>query len=84
MAKPTFSTDGVDLYLGDSAVVVPDLGDVDLLATDPPYGVAFQSNWRSDGEKFDVMQRDRGEVDVVGILKVGCGECGGSWTLRPC
>ena len=65
---PTFSAGGVDLYLGDSAVIVPTLTiDADLLATDPPYGVAYQSNFRSNG--FDVMLGDKGEVDVPDIIR---------------
>jgi site-specific DNA-methyltransferase (adenine-specific) len=67
---PTFSAPGVDLFLGDSAAILPDLDlAFDLIATDPPYGVEFRSNRREATEKFEVMQGDRGEVDVAAILR---------------
>lgn len=60
----------VTLYLGDAREIVPTLtGEVDLLATDPPYGIKYQSNF--SGEKFDVIHGDSGEVDVPAIL-VAC------------
>jgi len=34
------------LYLGDAKQIVPTLGVVDSLASDPPYGMAFRSNHR--------------------------------------
>ena len=43
--KPTWSNDRCDLYLADARDVLPTIGKVGLLCTDPPYGVAFKSNW---------------------------------------
>lgn len=37
--KPTISTDKYELYLGDCLDVLPHLDPVDLLLTDPPYGI---------------------------------------------
>ena len=34
------------LYLGDCAEILPTLGQFDAVVTDPPYGMAFQSNYR--------------------------------------
>lgn len=68
--RPDFSAPGVDLYLGDSAVIVPELEQTfDLLVTDPPYNVEYQSGRRTATEKFEVMEGDRGEVDVAQILR---------------
>ena len=39
--KPTWSNDRCDLYLADARDVLPTIGKVGLLCTDPPYGVAF-------------------------------------------
>lgn len=39
--------EGVTLYLGDCREVLPTLGRIDAVVTDPPYGMAFQSNYRS-------------------------------------
>lgn len=36
------------LYLGDYLEVLPTLGKVDAVVTDPPYGMAFQSNHRAE------------------------------------
>lgn len=56
------------LYLGDAAIVVPTLDDVDLLATDPPWNVAYESSYRR-ASSFGVIHGDRGEVDVNAILR---------------
>lgn len=67
--KPTYEMPGVRLYFGDSAEVIPSLSDkFDLLVTDPPYGVAYQSSWREKDDQFDVIHGDRGEVDVAALL----------------
>lgn len=59
----------VTLYLGDAAEIVPTLSEtVDLIATDPPWGVNFQSGYRTSIPKYDVIHGDRGEVDVPAIL----------------
>lgn len=39
------------LYLGDAREVVPGLGALDCIVTDPPYGMKFQSNYRTDQHK---------------------------------
>ncbi len=64
---PTFEGFGVSLYLGNAAEIVPQLtNDVDLLATDPPYGVSYQSNYRKD--PTPIIDGDRGDVDVSAII----------------
>lgn len=39
--------EGVTLYLGDCREVLPTLGRVDAIVTDPPYGMSFRSNHRA-------------------------------------
>jgi site-specific DNA-methyltransferase (adenine-specific) len=39
--------EGVTLYCGDCREIVPALGRLDAVVTDPPYGMAFQSNHRT-------------------------------------
>ena len=34
------------LYLGDCLEILPTLGEVDAVVTDPPYGIGFRSNYR--------------------------------------
>lgn len=36
------------LYLGDCREILPTLGQVDAVITDPPYGMAYQSNYRTE------------------------------------
>jgi DNA modification methylase len=36
------------LYLGDAREIVPTLGGIDCIISDPPYGMAFQSNHRAE------------------------------------
>lgn len=43
------------LYLGDCRDILPSLGDVALgVCSDPPYGVAFQSNWNGEFGKCTI------------------------------
>lgn len=41
-------------------------GQCDLLCTDPPYGVKWESGWRA--ESFGQLQGDDGTLDVPGLL----------------
>lgn len=34
------------LYLGDCREILPSLGEIDAVVTDPPFGMSFQSNYR--------------------------------------
>ena len=54
------------LYLGDCREILPTLPKVDACITDPPYGMAFQSNFRT-------VQHDRiANDDDVGLLAWAC------------
>ncbi len=46
MNKPYFESEGVKLYHGDCLEILPTPGSVDAVVTDPPYGMAFVSNYR--------------------------------------
>ena len=50
--KPTWESEGVQLYLGDCLQIMPELAGVDAVVTDPPYGIGYQSAWRTDSERF--------------------------------
>jgi DNA modification methylase len=69
---PYYESDRVRLYLADAREVLPTLapGSVDLLCTDPPYGVEWESNWDPDGRatKWGPIAGDDGCLDVVAIL----------------
>lgn len=55
-----------ELLHGDCMEVMPGLGPVDAVVTDPPYGMAFVSNYRK--EKYKAIENDR----CVGLLKWAC------------
>ena len=46
MTEPVRIGDAI-LYLGDCLEILPTLGKVDAVVTDPPYGMGFQSNHRA-------------------------------------
>lgn len=54
------------LYLGDCLEILPELGDIDSLVTDPPYGMDFRSNHRA--EKHKAIANDSG----VELLRWAC------------
>jgi len=49
----------VTLYCGDCLMILPELPKVDAVVTDPPYGIAFQSAWRTERAlRFDRIVND--------------------------
>ena len=64
MSKPYYQKDGITIYNGDCAEILPELERFDLLLTDPPYGIG------EDGG----AQRTRGSRKTNGI-KAGWDKC---------
>lgn len=57
------------LYCGDCREVLPTLGRVDAVVTDPPYGIGYKSHLANLGaQEFDEIANDRGELDLRPIL----------------
>jgi site-specific DNA-methyltransferase (adenine-specific) len=57
------------LILGDCRDILPTLGRVDAVVTDPPYGIAYKSHLANLGaQEFDEIANDRGELDLRPIL----------------
>ena len=48
---PFYEQDGITIYHGRAEVVLPTLSPVDLLATDPPYGIGADSRQRNRANK---------------------------------
>lgn len=65
---PYYQDDSCTIYHGDSRKVLPELtaNCSDLMVTDPPYGMDFQSNRRMD--KLDKIEGDDGSLDVPAAL----------------
>jgi DNA modification methylase len=72
--KPDYEANGVRLYCGDCLEIIGDLEGVDLVLTDPPYGIGLESH----GQRF-VQQRARmrklvgDESQALGSMALG--EC---------
>ncbi len=60
------------LYLGDCLEIMPTLGKVDAVVTDPPYGMQFRSNHRRDrhdaivGDDFLPIERIKAALQLAG------------------
>ena len=63
------------LMCGDSTSIdaverLMDGNKADMVFTDPPYGVSYQSNMRTQSEKFDVIKNDDVILDIVPIIEI--------------
>jgi site-specific DNA-methyltransferase (adenine-specific) len=67
--RPYFEHDGISVYLGDCREVLPALGldgAVDLVLTDPPYGIRDKAAfWRAGGDRVE-DNADEGWNAIVG------------------
>jgi DNA modification methylase len=70
MLKPYYEGGGITIYHGDCREVLPSLGAVDLVLTDPPYGIGADKNLRANKQHGAAVapSRDYGR---------------GSWDDRP-
>lgn len=66
---PYYEQDGIVIYHGDCLSWLRESSPecVDLVLTDPPYGVSWESNRR--GASFGPISGDDGQLDVLGILR---------------
>lgn len=53
------------LYLGDCRDILPTLPKVDAVITDPPYGIAYVSDWRKRGSTEMLANDDTAPTDAV-------------------
>ncbi len=59
------------LYLGDCLDILPALGKVDAVVTDPPYGIGYKTNLTKKGARsFDKMINDDGKLDIRFIFNL--------------
>lgn len=47
--QPYYESDGITIYHGGCRLIIPWLDAVDLILTDPPYGISHQTNYASRG-----------------------------------
>lgn len=62
--KPYYDKDGITIFNADCREVLPTLGVFDLLLTDPPYGMEFQSNYRKVKHE-KIANDDELPLDVI-------------------
>jgi len=60
------------LYLGDCRDILPTLGKVDAVVTDPPYGIDYESTLGNLGaQKFSKIANDDGFLDLTDFFEAG-------------
>ena len=65
--KPYYDHDGITIYHGDCREVMPSLSEVDLVLTDPPYGIpAGSAFWRRNGTAIEDDRDETHNVEVEG------------------
>ena len=75
--KPYYESGGITIYHGDCRDVLPSLCTVDLVLTDPPYGMAWQSSYRTATPQFERIAGDD-TIDTswmeatFALLREGC------------
>jgi len=69
MCGDSTSIDAVDKLMAGSKA--------DMVFTDPPYGVSYQSNMRTKSDKFDVIKNDDVFLDVAPIIEA----CSTGWVF---
>ena len=52
LPKPYYEEDGIKIFNADCRDILPHLEPVDLVLTDPPYGIDYQSAWRTDKSQW--------------------------------
>jgi len=74
--KPYYDHAGITIYHGDCREILPTLQKVDLVLTDPPYGIGIAAN--PFRQKHEKMSWDDKPADAEGID--GC-RVGGDWVI---
>lgn len=61
LPKPYYRDEraGIVIYNGDAQAIVPDLPPTDIVLTDPPYGMDYQSAWRTDWQRKEKIHGDK-------------------------
>jgi len=64
LPKPYYSEPGITIYCGDCRDILPHLEPVDIIISDPPYGMNFQSNHRAE-KHMKIIGDDALPVDLI-------------------
>ena len=71
LPKPYYEHDGQTIYLGDCRDILPELPKVDLVLTDPPYGINYDTSHSKykDGIARSVVVGDAEPFDPTPLLR---------------
>ncbi len=58
MSKPYYEDSAVTIYHGDAREIVLEVGVTEMIITDPPYGINYQSAWRTEWQRKPKIQGD--------------------------
>src|SRR6185295_180392 len=61
--KPYYEEDGIVVIHGDCRDILPHLPKVDLVLTDPPYGIAFDTDYRRFTTGFNIERRNHLKIE---------------------
>jgi len=75
--------EGIILYNADCREVLPTLGKVDAVVTDPPYGVSFSSGWNNKFKKISIANDATPVIRDWLVDRIGDGRAliFGSWKV---
>ena len=83
MVNPYYDRDGITIYHGDCREILPELPKVDLVLTDPPYGIANiwkGGTWGTAPKHRSTAKWDSNTVDIETITAiVACGAVAIIW-----
>jgi DNA modification methylase len=61
----------------DAVEILLDGQKADMVNTDPPYGVSYQSNMRTKSDKFEVLKNDNVFLDIAPVIE----SCSNGWVF---
>ncbi len=63
LPKPYYEHGGITIYHGDCREILPTLDPVDLVLTDPPYGINYMTTHLPGQKEFALIVGDQSEMD---------------------
>ncbi len=85
--KPYYEDSAVTIYHGDCREMLPTLPKVDLVLTDPPYGLDLSGGTWGNRFKSEYQNWDKEIVDIFPIIRAGINAViwgGNHYSLPPC